>query len=505
MGLFLYGCGPSVKNIRLMNTQLIQAAQSGNTKGVKQALNKGAEINATPFGGGGSALFWACRNGHYDVVQYLLDNGAHINAVSASNGATALYFASANGHARIVRLLLDRGASPYDSLFNGWDPMTASAYFGHAEAARILHDAGVDYNVHAWAALGRLDKIKEAVKSSTEANLTGPNGLTPLFFAAHNGKMDVLGYLLAKGADPNYQNPDGFSPLHDAAKTRNLAVVEMLLKSGADMAIKEKNGFTPLHAAAESGATDMVDFFLKKGADIDSLGSNGGTPLYLAVLKNHTETVRMLIDRGADIEESFKGWTPMHAAALTGNVGMARMLVARGASVNAVTEDTGERPADIAYRSSHMDMLTFLEDIYGQARVMKADQQIDSGNAAAARSEISRAADHYMRKVQSQDRVIAAGKVPAAPDDFKTSLAKSANEQLGRFAMKTGDASLMALTTVNQMGMNRKKMNPPVSDRVRKARAFKSVYEKLRSKYDRMASCLDEQGNRTGCLTMTSK
>jgi ankyrin repeat protein len=502
----LPGCSPGVRNIRLMNTQLLRAAQSGNLQGVRQSLNSGAEINAKPSAEGGSALFLACRNGHYDVVRYLLDEGANINTMAGSKGATALYIASANGHARIVRLLLDRGASPYDALFNGWTPMTASAYLGHAETAGVLHDAGVDDDVHVHAALGRLEKIKERVNSDADANLPGPNGLTPLFFAVHNGKTEVMGHLLQQGADPNYQNPGGFSPLHDAAKTQDVAVARMLLKSGADIAIRDKNGLTPLHAAAESGNTAMVDFFLKRGAHIDAAGSKGATPLYLAVINNQFEAARMLIDRGADIEKGVNGWTPLHAAAHTGNIAMAGMLLDHGAAADAAVRDTGELPADIAYATSKMEMLAFLEDGYGRARVRKARQLADSGNAAAARSEISRAVDHYIGKIEAQDRRIAIGsKPPVEPYDMETGLQTSLNDMLGGFALKTRNASLMAQTQVNRMSINAKKAKRPVPGHVRKARAFKSVYEQLKSKYDRMAACLDDQGGSPGCLTKTLK
>jgi hypothetical protein len=43
--LLIQGCGTGGNKIQLMNTQLIQAALSGNLQGVRHALKKGAEIN----------------------------------------------------------------------------------------------------------------------------------------------------------------------------------------------------------------------------------------------------------------------------------------------------------------------------------------------------------------------------------------------------------------------------------------------------------------------------
>lgn len=85
------------------DAQLVEAAGKGDNKGVKDALDKGALINAKDQFGH-TALSEAAWYGKADTVKLLLEKGADPN-VKKADGATPLQLAAAQNHQDIVELL----------------------------------------------------------------------------------------------------------------------------------------------------------------------------------------------------------------------------------------------------------------------------------------------------------------------------------------------------------------------------------------------------------------
>jgi ankyrin repeat protein len=89
------------------NNDLLRASYSGDLGGVKNALDRGADINYESMLG--MPLHCACYTGHKEIVEFLLTHWANINYTNKS-GDTALHWASFAGNQEIVKLLLDCGA-----------------------------------------------------------------------------------------------------------------------------------------------------------------------------------------------------------------------------------------------------------------------------------------------------------------------------------------------------------------------------------------------------------
>lgn len=83
---------------------LLKSAADGNLEGVKEALDKGADINGTD-NKGYTALHWTASKGLSDCVKYLLEKGADCNKQD-SEGNTALHVAAKNGRTESVELLV---------------------------------------------------------------------------------------------------------------------------------------------------------------------------------------------------------------------------------------------------------------------------------------------------------------------------------------------------------------------------------------------------------------
>jgi len=80
-------------------------------------------------------------------------------------------------------------------------------------------DPILSMTLHAAAASGKLDAIREHVKAGRDINARNEFGFTPLHNAVSNDRLDAVKLLLELGADPTIRSNDGVSPL-DLAKIR---------------------------------------------------------------------------------------------------------------------------------------------------------------------------------------------------------------------------------------------------------------------------------------------
>ena len=62
---------------------------------------------------------------------------------------------------------------------------------------------------------------------------------TPLHYAAGNGHLSIVEYLVNQKADINEKNDDDWTPLHKAARFGHLSVVEYLVNQKADLNTKD--------------------------------------------------------------------------------------------------------------------------------------------------------------------------------------------------------------------------------------------------------------------------
>jgi ankyrin repeat protein len=93
-----------------MDDQLIQAATSNELEAVRQALDKGAHLDAKTLDEDGwTALISSVYRGNTEVVKLLLKKGASTE-VQANDGSTALLKAAIRGDAEVAKLLLEKGA-----------------------------------------------------------------------------------------------------------------------------------------------------------------------------------------------------------------------------------------------------------------------------------------------------------------------------------------------------------------------------------------------------------
>ncbi len=93
---------------RDINSELIEAAENGQTERVKSLLDAGEDVNGKD-NDGMTALLVAADQIHWETVRVLLDAGADANAKN-DNDYTALMLAEEQGHTEIAELLKSAGA-----------------------------------------------------------------------------------------------------------------------------------------------------------------------------------------------------------------------------------------------------------------------------------------------------------------------------------------------------------------------------------------------------------
>ncbi|MDB5298118.1 MAG: transient receptor potential channel pyrexia, partial [Phycisphaerales bacterium] len=110
---------------------LAKAIRAGDLEAVKEAVGKGADLNALderkipPIGA-------AALLGKTDIIEYLADKGADVNR-NDGFGFTPLMCAAQRGQAGAVRMLLKHGADPVAKGGNHLDAMTVALPKGPAD------------------------------------------------------------------------------------------------------------------------------------------------------------------------------------------------------------------------------------------------------------------------------------------------------------------------------------------------------------------------------------
>lgn len=314
-------------------TPLYLACANGNAEMIRLLLDAGADPNAADPTGE-TPLMTASRVGTLDAVQQLLDRGATVDAKDPEFQQTALMVAVRENHPEVVRLLVDRRADVNATTRTGrtppWLLPNSVPGFGHGigivrgglpeRGSRYLIPGGLTPLLYA-ARDGRVESARMLVGAGANVNQTDPNGLTPLLMAITNNHMEMARFTLDHGAAINVVDWYGRTPLWAAVETRNMDVdngnfengvdrgpalelIALLLSKGADPNTRMKE--TPpirRQMLRVTGSLSWVDF-------------TGQTPFLTAALAGDVTVMRLLLDWGADAYvPTFGGTTALMAAA----------------------------------------------------------------------------------------------------------------------------------------------------------------------------------------------
>ena len=125
----------------LPNYQLIDAVRKGYTAEFNEAVERGADVNATDFNGR-TALEVAIRGNHPDIARRLIKLGADPNQAIGKRGDKLIHLAVRLGSIGMLAVLLEEGADPNAKGNQNRTPHQYAGKAGFQFISRMLRDTG---------------------------------------------------------------------------------------------------------------------------------------------------------------------------------------------------------------------------------------------------------------------------------------------------------------------------------------------------------------------------
>ncbi|KAL2831281.1 hypothetical protein BJY01DRAFT_226732 [Aspergillus pseudoustus] len=272
----------------------------------------------------------------------------------------------------------NRLSEPDSEGFRG-TALIVAARQGHLTAVEVLIHAGADveYALNSddktplsWAACnGNIPIVEFLLSRGAQLNrgTSHKDGRSPLSWAASNGHKALVQLLLTRGAHPTTQDTmSGRTPLSWAVSMGQEEIVKLLLFGGkSDFSIEGQwdRDRTLLSRAAETGHKRIAKLLLDQGADVEGKDAmTDRTPLSWAAAKGHKDVIRLLIENGASLESTNKygGRTPLLWAVEAGHKSAAKILLDRGAGIEVKDSHTSRTPLTWAVAGGHSRVIKLL-------------------------------------------------------------------------------------------------------------------------------------------------
>ena len=239
---------PTVR--RSASEALINAIKKGDLRGVRDAIEQGADVNTKEHGSfGKTALKLAIKAGDKEIRKILEANGAKRWGMTRGVRRGILIGAAALAGVTVATVRL-------------YPPARERAY----TAMQLLSDKNA---LMLAVESGDLDVVKTLITGGANVN----DGHV-LLSAVEKGHREVVKLLIESGANVNAimdQGIDRTTALRSAAEKGHLEVVKLLIASGANInaeVIYEDVRTTALLSAAKKDQKEVVKFLLSAGAEI---------------------------------------------------------------------------------------------------------------------------------------------------------------------------------------------------------------------------------------------
>ena len=138
-------------------------------------------------------------------------------------------------------------------------------------ALKVLFEKGIPFTPDCFSfqiAKNDLELCELFLKAGMDINERDSSGTPFLCYAARNGKIDMVQWLLENGADIDaVSNDRGYSAVMDAVWKSNVQIVELLVNKGANLNFVSRDGQTALILATGSENFQICRILAENGAD----------------------------------------------------------------------------------------------------------------------------------------------------------------------------------------------------------------------------------------------
>ncbi|HJM68965.1 MAG TPA: ankyrin repeat domain-containing protein [Candidatus Babeliales bacterium] len=316
---------------------LIWASQNGLTRGVKQLIHEGVDLNTPDTQYNNTPLIWASLQGYIDIANVLVEAKADLDAQN-DLGETALISAVKRGHLDIVNVLIKAKADLNAQNDLGETALIKARKMSKGDIAEVLTEAGANvgvqdvegYTASSWCDALSDSSTEDSSSESDEVSETGVVdnvGWTPLMRAARDGDIEEVQRLLdISKIYIDYQDDTGLTALMLAASAGHKDVVQALLDAGADFDLESIGRSKALSLALGYGHKEAAQLLM--GAKIK------------ANKEKTSAEIETLLSKGGDVNFlGSRGFTALMKAAIMGNVDLVQRLLAASANPNIQTSD----------------------------------------------------------------------------------------------------------------------------------------------------------------------
>jgi ankyrin repeat protein len=380
--LLLTFCAAGIRVSAAGDTRLADAAMRRDVAAVRKLLDDKIDVNA-PGADGTPALHWLVRVDDFEDARRLIRAGADASKPNRY-GVTPMQLACANGNAQMIALLLEAGADPNVVDKQGETALMSAARVGSVDSVKTLmdHGATIDARDPAFQQTALMVAIREnhpdvvalLVDRGAQVNVQTRTGDTPSWILPNSVPGFGHGIGIVRGGLPDrgsrFLIPGAMTPLLYAARDGRIESAKVLLAAGAEIEHADANGITPLLMAITNNHVDMARFLIDRGANVRAVDWYGRTPLWASIeLRNMDvdsstfengvdrgpvlDLIKVLLDKGVEVNArmkevppirrqmlrvtgdlswvDFTGQTPFLRAALAADREVMRLLLAHGA------------------------------------------------------------------------------------------------------------------------------------------------------------------------------
>lgn len=153
------------------------------------------------------------------------------------------------------------------------------------------------------------DGLIEVLKESTasDVNEKDVNGMTPVLWAAFEGKLEALRLLVGRGGDPDKQCPFGNSALHCAAAKGHMNCVDFLVKFGTNFYALDIDGHNAKDLAVINNRDDILRYLDQAIATFEMTEKKKAKAYKEAAEKKYDKLLKKYAKRSQKMDEASDG------------------------------------------------------------------------------------------------------------------------------------------------------------------------------------------------------